>query len=149
MGIIGGQAANVKNVTLGVKRMYNQIIPNLFVGDIEDSILFNRHKPEGVIFCVLEHRPPHEPMKAYHIPIKTLSDHVHTEQLDHIAFMLEGLLEKKCDVLVHCAAGIERSPLTVAYYISYSKGISIHEAYKIVRRNRPQAQDRSMWLIHD
>lgn len=126
--------------------MYNKIMGNLHVGDIDDAHLFRKHKPDGVILCVLEHRPPHEPMKAYHIPIMTYSGDVHTEQLDHIAFFLDSLLKTGIDVLVHCAAGIERSPLTVAYYISYSKGISIHEAYKIVKRGRPQTQDRSTWL---
>lgn len=126
--------------------MYNQIIPNLFIGDLDDAHKFRQHKPDGVILCVLENRPNTEPFKAYHIPVITNSGHIHTEQLDHIAFFLESLLKTGADVLVHCAAGIERSPLTVAYYIAYSKGISIHEAYKIVKRGRPQTQDRSGWL---
>ncbi len=126
--------------------MYNQILSNLYVGDIDDAHKFRQQKPDGVIICVLEERPFNEPFKAYHIPVITNSGHVHTEQLDHIAFFLESLIKNGAEVLVHCAAGIERSPLTVAYYISYSKGISIDEAYKIVKRQRPQAQDRTIWL---
>ncbi len=126
--------------------MYNKILGDLYVGDLSDAHTFRQQKPDGVIICVLEDRPAQEPFKAYHIPVITSSGHVHTEQLDHIAFFLESLLKNGAEVLVHCAAGIERSPLTVAYFISYSKGISIHEAYKIVKRQRPQAQDRTMWL---
>lgn len=126
--------------------MYNKIIENLFLGDLEDAKNFRQDKPDGVIICVLENRPMDEPFKAYHIPTIIENDYVNTEQLDHIAFFLETLLEKKCDVLVHCFAGMERSPLTVAYYLAYSKGIHIDEAYKIVKKNRPQTMDRTMWL---
>src|SRR3990172_11102387 len=125
--------------------MYNKIIDNLFVGDLQDAKTFRDSKPDGVILCVLERRPEEEPFKAYHIPIITQSDHVHTDQLDHIAFFLETLLAKRCDVLVHCAAGMERSPLAVAYFLAYSKGIPIEEAYKIVKRGRPQTQERTGW----
>ena len=126
--------------------MYNQIVENLFLGSLEDAKKFREHKPDGIIICVLENRPVDEPFKAYHIPVITESGHVHTEQLDHISFFLETLLEKKCDVLVHCMAGMERSPLTVAYYLSYSKGIPIEEAYKIVKKNRHETMDRTIWL---
>lgn len=126
--------------------MYNQIIDHLYIGDLQDAETFRKNKPEGVILCVLENRPTQEPFKAYHIPIITESGHVHTDQLDHIAFFLETLLAKKCEVLVHCAAGIERSPLAVAYFLAYSKGIPIEESYKIVKRGRPQTQERTIWL---
>jgi len=125
---------------------YNKIIENLFIGDLEDAKKFRQNKPDGVILCVLENRPPDEPFKAYHIPIITDSDHVHTDQLDHIAYFLETLLAKRCNVLVHCMAGMERSPLAVAYYIAYSKGIPIEEAYKIVINGRPQTMIRTQWL---
>lgn len=126
--------------------MYNEIIKNLYLGDLEDAKIFRRNKPDGVIICVLENRPQDEPFKAYHIPIITESDHVHTEQLDHIAFFLETLLTKNCEILCHCMAGMERSPLVVAYFIAYSKGIPLEEAYKIVKKGRPQTMDRTVWL---
>lgn len=126
--------------------MYNEIIENLFLGDLQDSQDFRQQFPNDVILCVLENRPNDEPFKAYHIPIITESGHVHTEQLDHISFFLEALLAKKSKVLVHCAAGIERSPLAIAYFLSYSKGISIEESYEIVKQKRPQIQDRRVWL---
>lgn len=125
---------------------YNKIIENLFIGDLDDAITFRDDKPDGVILCVLENRPLEEPFKAYHIPIITQSDHVHSDQLNHISYFLEALLEKKYDVLVHCMAGMERSPLAVAYYIAYSKGVPLEEAYKIVKKNRPQTMDRTVWL---
>ena len=130
--------------------MYNEIPigehGNLYVGDLDDAKKFREEKPSGIILCVLEHRPHDEPMQAYHIPIMGYSGGVRTEQLDHISMFLESLLYRGHEVLVHCAAGIERSPLTVAYYIAYSRQIKIDEAYKIVKKHRTQAQDRSFWL---
>ena len=41
---------------------------------------------------------------------------------------------------------MELSPLAVAYYLMYSKGISIEEAYEIVKKGRPQTMDRRVWL---
>src|SRR3972149_153577 len=87
---------------MGLEKIYNQIIDNLFIGDLYDAETFRKNKPDGIILCVLENRPMEEPFKAYHIPIITESGHVHTDQLDHIAYFLETLLAKKCDVLVHC-----------------------------------------------
>lgn len=126
--------------------MYNKIIDHLYIGSLQDAIQFRQDKLDAVILCVLENRPGNEPFKAYHIPIITESGHVHMDQLNHIAFFLEALLKKETDVLLHCAAGMERSPLAVAYYIAYSKGISIEEAYEIVKKGRPQTMDRRVWL---
>ena len=126
--------------------MYNKIIENLYVGSIHDAIQFRQDKMDAVILCVLENRPDEEPFKAYHIPIITESGHAHMDQLNHIAFFLETLLDKGTEVMVNCAAGMERSPLAIAYYLSYSKGISIEEAYKIVKEKRPQTMDRRDWL---
>lgn len=126
--------------------MYNEIISNLYLGDIQDALEFREKFPNAVIICVLENRPENEPFKAYHIPIITESGHVHTEQLDHISFFIEALLDKHEKVLIHCAAGLERSPLTIAYFLKYSKGISLEEAYAMVKNERPQIFDRSIWL---
>jgi protein-tyrosine phosphatase len=126
--------------------MYNEIISNLYLGDIQDAQDFRENFPNAVIICVLENRPENEPFKAYHIPIITESGHVHTEQLDHISFFIEALLDKHEKVLIHCAAGLERSPLTIAYFLKYSKGISLEEAYAMVKNERPQIFDRSIWL---
>ncbi len=127
--------------------MFNQIINNLYVGDIEDSIKFDELYPTtGVILCVLEDRPPQEPNNAGHVAIKTESEHVHTEQLDKVYTFIDAMLKTDHHVLVHCMAGIERSPLTVAYFLTKHYGMTIEKAYEIVKKARPQTQDRREWL---
>jgi len=127
--------------------MYNQIINNLYIGDVEDSITFDQKYPTtGVVLCVLEERPPIEPDNAFHVPIKTDSGHVHTEQLDKVYTFIDAMLKTDHHVLVHCMAGIERSPLAVAYFLSRHYGMTIEKAYELVKKGRPQTQDRRVWL---
>ncbi len=127
--------------------MFNKIIDHLYIGDLDDSIIFEKEYPTtGVILCVLEERPPQEPNNAFHVAIKTESEHVHTEQLDKVYTFIDAMLKTDHHVLVHCMAGIERSPLTVAYFLTKHYGMTIEKAYEIVKKARPQTQDRRNWL---
>jgi protein-tyrosine phosphatase len=49
-------------------------------------------------------------------------------------------------VLFHCGAGIERSPLVVAYILVTRHGMTWEAAYSLLRSRRPQVQDRSVWF---
>lgn len=47
---------------------------------------------------------------------------------------------KKKDVLVHCAAGRNRSPFLVACYIAKKRRMPFKEAVKIVKQRYPKAK---------
>ena len=49
-------------------------------------------------------------------------------------------------VVVHCAMGIERSPLTVVWYLHKYEGLTLDEAYALVRKARPVAVERRYWI---
>jgi len=49
-------------------------------------------------------------------------------------------------VVVHCAMGMERSPLTVVWYLHNYQDMSLDEAYQIVQAARPIAVDRRDWI---
>ena len=49
-------------------------------------------------------------------------------------------------VVVHCAMGMERSPLTVVWYLYTYHDKTIDEAYDMVQRARPVAVDRREWV---
>ncbi len=49
-------------------------------------------------------------------------------------------------VVVHCAMGMERSPLTVVWYLHKYHQISIDDAYEKVRAIRPIVLDRRDWI---
>ena len=128
---------------------YNEIIPNLFLGSQQDAIEFDKAWGEdGTIICVLEQRPANEPFSSYHTPIRTSSGHVHDKQLKHIAWFLQILLAKNQKTLVHCAAGLERSPLTIAYFLTKIHFRNdIKQAYEYIKTKRPEVYDRSDWLV--
>jgi protein-tyrosine phosphatase len=49
-------------------------------------------------------------------------------------------------VLVHCGAGVERSPLVVAMWMTARFNVSLDEAYAWIKAHRPQIEDRRQWL---
>ena len=128
--------------------MYNEIIPNLFLGGQQDAIDFDQKFGEsGTIICVLENRPQDEPFRSYHIPVRTSSGHVHMEQLNQISWFLDKLLDNNVPTLVHCAAGLERSPITVAYHLHLKNNISVNDAYKLIEQKREGIIEHMEWLV--
>jgi protein-tyrosine phosphatase len=124
----------------------NQIIEELYLGDMADAL---NAPPEYWRICVLEQKPPNEPPNATWIPIlETRNGEVKANptQLNNAAFVIENLLSAKAKVLLHCGAGIERSPLACAWFLHTHRNYSIEEAYKLIIQKRPQVQDRTIWL---
>jgi protein-tyrosine phosphatase len=127
----------------------NEIIENLFVGDMMDSMNF-----DGMSICVLEQRDTLA-KNATWIPILTYLPtsvdgvtipKADKKQLDAAAEVIDSALQGGKKVLVHCAAGIERSPLTVVWYLHRKKNMSIEDAYNLVIDKRSIVQRRDLWL---
>ena len=66
------------------------------------------------------------------------------DTLDSLADTIANALDEDSDtrVVVHCAMGIERSPLTVVWYLYQYNGFTLDEAYALVRKARPVAVER-------
>lgn len=95
----------------------NQIIPNLFLGDIVDASAANlgQHIDRAINVCV-EYFPAHACPDSWHVGFadgaKIDAKVIHRAvQLIH-----DGLLSGK-RVLIHCAGGVSRSPMVVAAYL--------------------------------
>jgi len=56
------------------------------------------------------------------------------------------MVETEDKIVVHCAMGMERAPLTVAWYLMHDKFIGFDQAYKIIADARPIVCDRRDWL---
>ena len=70
-------------------------------------------------------------------------------QLDRIAGVIDQQLEGPDDtkVIVHCAMGIERSALAVAWFLRSRLGYgSLTAAYDAISAARPIVADRSGWV---
>ena len=112
-----------------------EILDNLFVGDLGDA----KSGFDGLIICVLEEKPFDEPSSAICIPFDLGS-------LDVIASLIDDALANGRRVLVHCGAGSERAPLTIAWFLHRRRGMSLDAAYDLLKRKRPIVQDRRAWL---
>lgn len=117
----------------------------LWVGDWYDAQKFDGEK-----ICVLENVSQHECASDTHlIPIFENGIHgrVNMDQIDKAATLMTGRLDAGVKLLVHCAAGIERSPLTCAYWL---RKMGVHStlaaAYTHLKIIRSIVEDRTVWL---
>jgi len=135
--------------------MVTKILDRLYLGDIHDAGKF-----DGTIICVMQELVEAlEPEKAYWIPIIRSSGALNDKELildqdpvitalPHQLVLVNRLATgsmKHGDVLIHCMAGIERSPLAVAF-ILHEKGMSWNDAYEFIQEKRPEVANRLVWL---
>lgn len=73
-------------------------------------------------------------------------DEENTERLNEALDFVDQALKNGGKIAVICGAGIERSPLTVFAYLYKKGGLSIKEAYHLVRLRRPQSDLHFDWL---
>jgi hypothetical protein len=115
----------------------NEIIANLFVGDLQDAARF-----DGIIISVLPELLESEPGRAILMPFMANG----RATLDSTAAVIDAALERNQRVLVHCEEGCERAPLVVAWFLKTRRGMTLDEAYALMKSRRPIVQDRRRWL---
>lgn len=127
----------------------NHIIGRVYIGGQEDcpswhGLRLNVMLPHQVCrvpFCW--------PMKALDPELDAQGFGVRfpKENLDAIADQMAKMLSENPnrDLLVHCWSGIERAPLSVAWWYARTTR-DFDSAYEMVLRNRPQAQPRKHWI---
>ncbi|MDG6912398.1 MAG: dual specificity protein phosphatase family protein [Nitrososphaerota archaeon] len=128
--------------------MATEILPNLFLGDLADA-----RRWQGFAITVLEYRPPELPTNVVHIPIVDTNSSPGSDDVKVLFVQLEALLTvvdaamtRGEKVLVSCGQGMERSPLAVVWYLFRRRGMSVEEAYRLVREKRPQVIEHLDWL---
>ncbi len=136
--------------------MVTKILDHLYLGDVHDARKF-----DGEIICTMQELLVTEPTKAYWIPIIRTSGKLNAvdyivdqdvevtalpHQLDLVSFMIEKNAKYKTDTLIHCMAGIERSPLAVVWYLHKKCDMKWDEAYDFVQEKRPEVSNRLQWL---
>lgn len=115
----------------------SEIVANLYVGDLQDAVKF-----DGMIISVLADVPECEPKRSIQLPFLANG----RATMDSTAALIDAALALKLRVLVHCEEGSERAPLVVAWYLVTRRGMSLDEAYDLLRARRPIIQDRRKWL---
>lgn len=66
--------------------------------------------------------------------------------LNKIADIIEFRRQNRMKTIIHCGAGVERSPLVVAWWLYRIHGFDLDTAYKIIRVSRPMILDRREWI---
>jgi protein-tyrosine phosphatase len=126
----------------------HEILPGLWVGDAASApIAIARH------FAVLNVLETGAIPGESHIPIlvpliyRSPADGVlaYRVRLDDAVTWIED--NESRPMLVHCGAGIERSPLTVAWFMCRKQIVAdLNEAYAWLMKQRTVVQDRRIWL---
>jgi len=129
----------------------NEIIKNVWVGDIDDARKWDANK-----ICVLESYPRDYLQRKNSLLIPILSDkHEHLEDedaevmmenIDLVSSIIQNHIMAGEKVLVHCLGGMERSPLAVTWYLHKNAGVGLNDAFDFVKKKRPQALNRIQWL---
>ena len=143
----------------------NEILPGIWLGDREDALNWSeREEPCGIV-TVHEDLRDKIP-KAHAIPIMVghfvevkpaypglkakpqwFVDYASEAMLDAATSVMKHYQDHGIPVLVHCWAGVERSPLTMAWFlVRYGHVKTLNEAYETIRAKRPIVEDRQHWL---
>jgi hypothetical protein len=123
----------------------DEIWHNLWVGDLDAAhALRYAGNPEWWIICVREgeHTKPGPNVTCLPVLKKGWAKRGRLEQ---IAREIDLRLAEGKKVLVHCWAGVERSPLTLTWWLRTRQGMTLDEAYLHIKRRRLVA-DRRVWL---
>ena len=125
--------------------MQSKILPHLYIGDSHDAKQFKGH-----LICVLEGIPDDEPPHAMWVPVMethgTEVTYAKEPQLELACLAIQQFMALSEDVMVHCGAGMERSPLVVTWFMHTHGGMGLEEAFKFVKRHRPASLNRLHWI---
>lgn len=119
--------------------MIHEVVHNVYIGDIAD----------------VEHITEEEPDEYQILDVRGMVDKGNTpfqnlKNAKGLADVIDFYLKKRGKkVLVHCDAGLERSPLVVVIYLYMYHNMILDEAYKYVLEKRPGAFNRREWLPPD
>ncbi len=114
---------------------FSEIIPNLYVGGIEEAkIAIDRGDFEVIdVRCIF---------------LEGMTE-VSAKVLDAYAMTIDVILSRKEKVFIHCQEGIERSPLVIVWYlVIYHRDEypDLESAYRHVIDKHPITQRRGSWV---
>jgi hypothetical protein len=115
----------------------SEIIANLFLGDLQDAGCF-----DGMIISVLPDAMAAEPKRTIRLPFLANG----RATLDSTSALIDAGLRLGMPVLVHCEEGCERAPLVIAWFLKTRRGMTLDEAYALIKSRRPIVKDRRLWL---
>lgn len=133
------------------RNMIAHIVDTLYLSDMQAAGSF-----DGYRLCVHENGPLYTGQCHFHPILVTKPNSpfdrsgalASIEALDAAAEVIHEKITNKENIVVHCMGGIERSPLTIAWYlVTKSKMFdTLQEAYDFLKTKRPVVSERLFWL---
>ncbi|KAJ8406168.1 hypothetical protein AAFF_G00303990 [Aldrovandia affinis] len=123
----------------------SQITPTLFLSSADaaqNKALVSRKGITLIISATLLHTcPTYQGVECFRVPV---SDLPHAPLGDHFERVAERIHNNRTgSTLVHCAAGMSRSPALVMAYLMRYRGTTLREAYRWVQDSRPYIRPNS------
>ena len=123
----------------------DEILPGLWLGNAEASqdIAFLKDKRIDAVFNCTKNLPfVHSVKRKYRLPV---DDNLQDEEIRNMELMSCEVVYKviheykQGPILVHCAAGMQRSAAVVAMFLIATKGMKTDQAITYIRQRRPIA----------
>jgi protein-tyrosine phosphatase len=127
----------------------DEILPGLWLGSYTDMWMLVRANPQIKVLCVADEFQDRLPNGAYFMPIwedKLWPSVVSIGVLNAASELIDFWMTRGEKVIVHCAMGVERSALTMAWYLHKKHGMKLRDAYAYLREKRPVVAERYEWL---
>jgi protein-tyrosine phosphatase len=125
----------------------NFVVPGIYLGDIGSlkslAKCEEEEQKDWVVVSLLEERESKDVTFPEYVEERILlnvpddPDYNILEYAHAVYKFIDESLEKDKTILIHCAAGISRSPTVLAYYLMVSRGINVGDALDIIRLARP------------
>lgn len=128
------------NVNLPTYPM-TEILPGLFIGNECDAKNREQLLSNEIFYIVnvTSHLPSYhidEQFHYYHIPADDTSKQNLLDYFDDVYKFIFNAITEKNNVLVHCMAGISRSPAIVISFLMRYKQMNMNDAYDYVKMKR-------------
>jgi dual specificity MAP kinase phosphatase len=130
----------VLSTTTDQNHPMTHIIDGLYIGSESNAKNFEELSSEQIrcIVNVTSHVPLYhlEQFQYYHIPADDTQKQNLLEYFDQAYSFIHNAIENNEKVLVHCVAGISRSPAIVIGFLMRYANMNMNEAYDFVKRKR-------------
>ncbi|PWT74190.1 MAG: hypothetical protein C5B60_07085 [Chloroflexi bacterium] len=120
----------------------NEVLPRLWVGTVATC---DAARPLG-FFCLNVLEGPHAE-GCHHYRILDDQGRAKVDRVVGAGRFIDWNWSRSGNVLIHCGAGVERSPLVVALWMCRRFAMDLDESYAWIKQHRPQVEDRRQWLI--
>nr|XP_020480885.1 dual specificity protein phosphatase 18-like [Monopterus albus] len=119
--------------------MLSQITPTLFLSGADAPLNAALVSQKGITLIVnatLSHASPTYPgVECVRVPVSDLPSARLGDHFDRVAERIHG--NRAGGTLVHCAAGMSRSPALVMAYLMRYRGVTLRQAHHWVQESRP------------